>query len=406
MTHVQLPWPPHDIFHNLVEKSSGYFIYASTIIKFIDDKNHRPTQRLALILHSNGTGSESPYDALDQLYMTILSSARRQSEFMPILSIMAAYTQRISMIEELLGLQMGDMELLLRGLHSVIKISHMGTIASYHASFLDFLNNVGRSQKFYVGSLENRMYLARCFLHFAAGRYRYEKRRFRESKPRDSPRIVYQELLPLIISLPPSVELCPLIEHMNHNHIFNLKSNLGSMLSWLNKILSAPRDLIQVWQDYALLSSFHASEGSAEVESTQKYLETARTSFCRVTTLLSFKPSSEWCFLDIPLWRVSSCTGITWDELKASMCSIRPIISRYDDEPPLNVLLRLLPREAYSRACRDLALRCIPRMLKNPLLGEMPLVEYNVWRQFPLLVRMSPHCPELYRALWSIPFPE
>ncbi|KAJ7853960.1 hypothetical protein B0H14DRAFT_3449922 [Mycena olivaceomarginata] len=38
MTHIPLPWPSPDMVRRLVRKSSGYFIYASTIIKFIDDK--------------------------------------------------------------------------------------------------------------------------------------------------------------------------------------------------------------------------------------------------------------------------------------------------------------------------------------------------------------------------------
>jgi hypothetical protein len=176
--------------------------------------------------------------------MTILSSAPRQDEFMPILCIMAAYSQTI--IEELLGLQMGEIELLLRGLHSVVAIySGREMIKSHHASFLDFLNSASRSQKFHIGSLQNQMHLAQCFLDFAAGHYRetfdYPSRsqQYVRFFPRDvyltySERIVNLELIPLIISLPPSVELCPLIERMNPEQIFNLGLNLQSMLSWLN----------------------------------------------------------------------------------------------------------------------------------------------------------------------------
>ncbi|KAJ6465478.1 hypothetical protein C8R45DRAFT_1174101, partial [Mycena sanguinolenta] len=150
MGNVASPWPAADVVESLVEKSSGYFIYVSTIIKFIDDKNHRPTQRLALVLEAYSTESESPFDALDRLYMTILCSAPRQSEFTPVLCIMVAYSQTISIIEALLGLQTGETELLLRGLHSVIEVSpRMDAITSYHASFLDFLNEASRSQNFH-----------------------------------------------------------------------------------------------------------------------------------------------------------------------------------------------------------------------------------------------------------------
>ncbi|KAJ6456922.1 hypothetical protein C8R45DRAFT_568949 [Mycena sanguinolenta] len=75
MTRVPPPWPSENVLANLLWKSSGHFIYASTIIKFIDDKNYRPTQRLAVIQDANGTDSKSAFDPLDQLYMTILSSS-------------------------------------------------------------------------------------------------------------------------------------------------------------------------------------------------------------------------------------------------------------------------------------------------------------------------------------------
>ncbi|KAJ7861496.1 hypothetical protein B0H13DRAFT_2568071, partial [Mycena leptocephala] len=51
MEIIPSPWPSWDILNILVEKSSGYFIYASTVIKFIDDKDFRPTERLAAVFH-------------------------------------------------------------------------------------------------------------------------------------------------------------------------------------------------------------------------------------------------------------------------------------------------------------------------------------------------------------------
>ncbi|KAJ7830687.1 hypothetical protein B0H13DRAFT_1529008, partial [Mycena leptocephala] len=49
MATVSYPWPSSEIIEDLIHKSSGYFIYASTIIKFIDNKNFRPKERLAVI---------------------------------------------------------------------------------------------------------------------------------------------------------------------------------------------------------------------------------------------------------------------------------------------------------------------------------------------------------------------
>ncbi|KAF7372806.1 NACHT domain-containing protein [Mycena sanguinolenta] len=58
MAKVPLPWPSVDILEHLIDKSSGHFIYAATIIKFIDDKNYRPTQRLEMVLGNTSQGSQ------------------------------------------------------------------------------------------------------------------------------------------------------------------------------------------------------------------------------------------------------------------------------------------------------------------------------------------------------------
>ncbi|KAJ6484213.1 hypothetical protein C8R45DRAFT_1148606 [Mycena sanguinolenta] len=264
MSHIALPWPSSNILWELVWKSSGYFIYASTIIKFIDDKSYRPTKRLALVLNEN-TGSA--FDALDQLYITVLSSAPRQEEFMPILCILVKTGgQGISTLDELLELEKSESKLLLRGLYSVIKFDTRASnerIAFYHASFPDFLNDASRSQKFHARSRQYQMYLARCFLHFTAGKYRTVDLGY---GPSSSQRVVNRELISLITSLPPSLELHPLIGRMNPEHIFNLESDLEDMVAWLHKIPDAPPDLINTWEDYVSMSCFQKSWGNGQVE--------------------------------------------------------------------------------------------------------------------------------------------
>ncbi|KAJ7034351.1 hypothetical protein C8F04DRAFT_1395579 [Mycena alexandri] len=55
MGSIPTPWPSADILDSLVKKSSGYFVYASTVIKFVDDKSFRPTERLDDLLTSAPT---------------------------------------------------------------------------------------------------------------------------------------------------------------------------------------------------------------------------------------------------------------------------------------------------------------------------------------------------------------
>jgi hypothetical protein len=47
MLYVSDPWPSQTAVEHLVAKSSGYFIYAVTVIKFIDDQDFRPTLAIA-----------------------------------------------------------------------------------------------------------------------------------------------------------------------------------------------------------------------------------------------------------------------------------------------------------------------------------------------------------------------
>ncbi|KAJ7845662.1 hypothetical protein B0H13DRAFT_1647228 [Mycena leptocephala] len=126
MAMVPQPWPTAEVLNTLVEQSSGYFIYASTVIKFIDDKHFRPSDRLNIILGITEPGSEPPFDPLDQLYIQILSDVPQDArpQLIRILACIAADLQlTVPHIEQLLELESGDVQLLLNGLQSVIKVS-------------------------------------------------------------------------------------------------------------------------------------------------------------------------------------------------------------------------------------------------------------------------------------------
>ncbi|KAE9398501.1 hypothetical protein BT96DRAFT_994850 [Gymnopus androsaceus JB14] len=118
---IPLPWPSRAILDELVRKSSGYFIYASIIVKFIDDKNYRPTERLVIIT-GQSTESDLVFDALDQLYMTILSAAPRRSQLMPILCALGNFDLDLRVLDQIFQMENGEARLLLRSLHSVFEI--------------------------------------------------------------------------------------------------------------------------------------------------------------------------------------------------------------------------------------------------------------------------------------------
>jgi hypothetical protein len=47
--HLPASWPSDLDMDCLVQKASGQFIYASTVMKFVESRRHRPTERLKVI---------------------------------------------------------------------------------------------------------------------------------------------------------------------------------------------------------------------------------------------------------------------------------------------------------------------------------------------------------------------
>ncbi|KAJ7206201.1 hypothetical protein C8J57DRAFT_1614913, partial [Mycena rebaudengoi] len=126
MGNIPTPWPSSEILETLVQKSSGYFIYASTVIKFVDDEYFHPAKQLDIILVPHHT--TSPFAALDQLYLQILLRVpvQHRSGLCDILNVIvncptnARYNTEE--IDDLLCLERGTVSLILRPLHSVLKL--------------------------------------------------------------------------------------------------------------------------------------------------------------------------------------------------------------------------------------------------------------------------------------------
>ncbi|KAF7372812.1 putative nwd2 protein [Mycena sanguinolenta] len=326
--------------------SSGHFIYAATIIKFIDDPTYRPAQRLAMVLGSNSQGS--PFGALDQLYMDILRSAPRQSELIPILCAIANFDLTVVEIDQLFKLVEGETRLLLHGLHSVLQLPSEDYyfISTHHASFLDFLNDHSRSHKFYVGSLDHRMDLAQSFLRLCADR----DRSWDWFSP-DVPRRPWVHLIPFLTSLPPSIQLCLLIARMEPDHIFNLNNNnFEDMLAWLQRIPSAPQGLIELWKDYVYMAPWGTFDGTCLV----KHINSPSSELCQVLV----------ASLYYGLHSIPHLLDITWDELRTIICSVRPNITGTGYQATSGEILQaIIPWENQRWICRDIALKCIHRIV-------------------------------------------
>ena len=73
---VAQPWPGKDVIGQLVSKASGQFIYASTVLRFIDDQHGRPEELLDNVLGIHTLPSNHPqaFSQLDDLYHHILQN--------------------------------------------------------------------------------------------------------------------------------------------------------------------------------------------------------------------------------------------------------------------------------------------------------------------------------------------
>jgi hypothetical protein len=142
-------WPLEKVIQTLVLKASGQFIYAATVIRYVDVRDEWPDNKLKIVLGLSGSQSSKPFDELDRFYQKIFSAIKDISLPSHLLGTILTLKTPLSInaLENLLGLQEGDAELALSYLHSVVQIPdsdmegpHTG-VGLYHASLGDFLFN-------------------------------------------------------------------------------------------------------------------------------------------------------------------------------------------------------------------------------------------------------------------------
>ena len=156
LSHVERPWPKEGIIDLLVQRASGQFIYAATVLKFVGADFFSPTKQLELVLQPNSVA----FSDLDQLYSQILSVYPSEVNIAHVLGIISgSHGMLAEVMEDIFGMEEGELKLVLRGLSSLMKDSNR-VATSYvipyfaHASFGDYLSNSSRSGPFHVNRKE------------------------------------------------------------------------------------------------------------------------------------------------------------------------------------------------------------------------------------------------------------
>jgi len=150
-------WPNPSDIEILCKKAAGFFIYASTVVKFIASENNPPAKRLALITSLPESTAEEGKSGIDQLYTKVLEHAfhniqtdnsHHPSYFQVAVGTVVLIFNPLSIkgLSELLGYDTSDIRSTIRSLHSLLLVPD-GTedpICTIHKSFPDFLTDPER----------------------------------------------------------------------------------------------------------------------------------------------------------------------------------------------------------------------------------------------------------------------
>jgi hypothetical protein len=148
-------WPDPADVEILCKKAAGFFIYASTVVKFVSSRNHQPTAQLAKIITLPQSTIHEGRSGVDLLYTQVLEQAVDNvdvddQEFYTCLKmILGAVLFMVNPLSvrglsELLDIS--NILSTLRSLHSVLLIptSTATPIRVFHKSFPDFLTDQNR----------------------------------------------------------------------------------------------------------------------------------------------------------------------------------------------------------------------------------------------------------------------
>jgi len=158
--YLPASWPSLEDIRWLVKKSSGQFIFASTVAKYVNSHRHWPPDRLKIIFGQSNPGQETPFAELDSLYHLILSSVTDIEKVMDVLALLifqpfkGEWAKKTTICERFLFYRPGEICMILSDIHSIISIpapEHPNQcLQFFHASLSDFLLDQSRSKDLFL----------------------------------------------------------------------------------------------------------------------------------------------------------------------------------------------------------------------------------------------------------------
>ncbi|KAK7056133.1 hypothetical protein R3P38DRAFT_2850503 [Favolaschia claudopus] len=413
MAGISSPWPSDQQIQYILNQSSGHFIYAATVIRFVADQDFDPTKRLEIVTQIQPPPQDdenpSPFAALDELYHHILTMVPHRSQLSRVLAvIVAGLTDRLNVedIGQLLGLKATEVLLTLRRLHSLIKIedNHVANrrhgadfyILVYHASFLDFLRDSTRSRHFHFSAVDRQnlaVDLLKCWVE-------------------PDIRLGYQIVSSLlfIITTRLTQEMCRLLDSFMVEYALSgaFPRNTEHVLAWL-KMEEAPIDLVQTWEENCFAARFNAEciRGIAlshtievEVADTLDYIRSITSPelirMMHMYRLFSLSIAEHGTAVEClhGAHIVLKAHGLSGKEVRAAICALR---NEFGDSVPWRSLFRSI---SYPPRIRDLHPDPSLEIVVRWCLEELPR-QRNVWiiPAWSYVLRSCPPSPELLKAL-------
>jgi len=170
-------WPNPSDINVLCKKAAGFFIYASTVVKFIGFKNHTPIEQLDQIISLPQNTTHEGRSGIDLLYTQVLEQAvddmdmhaeEIYSHFRTVVGAVLLVFNPLPMtaLSDLLGIS--NISTTLRSLHSLLLVpeSKEDPIRAFHKSFPDFLMDPVRckEEQFFVEpAVHHAEVLLSCF---------------------------------------------------------------------------------------------------------------------------------------------------------------------------------------------------------------------------------------------------
>ncbi|KAK7000654.1 hypothetical protein R3P38DRAFT_2651501 [Favolaschia claudopus] len=381
-------WPGDEVVEQFVEKSSGHFVYASTVVKFIDDQDWNPQERLEVVQGiEREHPSASPFFTLDQLYTGILAQVPNQPRLLLILPVIAANLQlSVLQMGQLLELQPTDIQTMLRRLPSLINVpaiarAEEGTndrITVHHASFLDFLNDRARAGQFHFnGTARHRLALHILKVY---------------SEPAEiglwpaSGHVWGRLKLNFITTTYLSPDMVEALHQINFDLVVG-EDGLSQVTQWI-KDHNEPGDLTQQWEDYAsmgkfqnIIGNFKLGEETDDMPEAMETISPTVVQIIQICTLLAYR--------DVSSLNIACCVlDYSWGEMQ----SIIAPISLWKDIDIQNLCSEIssplrIQELNPDQVLQKLATRCIEMLclqLQTPKKGWEPGI---FWCQWGYIVR-------------------